>query len=49
MTDPEFLHYQLAFFTPGIRPLWASSLNAILDSLNFLIYPRGRPVTVQRL
>ena len=37
------LDYQLAFFTPGIKPLCANSRNFIRDIPNLRMYPRGRP------
>ena len=43
------LYYQLAFLTPGISPNEAISLKVILLIPNCLIYPLGRPVSLQRL
>ncbi len=41
--------YQLAFTTPGIIPLLASSLKQRRDNLNFFNTPLERPVNWQRL
>ena len=38
-----YMDYQLAFFTPGIKPLCANSRNFIRDIPNLRMYPRGRP------
>ena len=43
------LAYQLAFFTPGIWPLYASSRNQIRQMPYFLKYACGRPQILQRL
>ena len=43
------IFYQLAFFTPGIRPWLAISRKVTLDIPNRRMYPRGRPVMLQRL
>src|ERR1700733_1689146 len=43
------LNYQLAFFTPGILPANAISRNVTREIPNWRIYPRGRPVNLQRL
>ena len=42
-------YYQLAFFTPGMRPLLAISRNWIRLRPKARIYPFGRPVREQRL
>ncbi len=41
--------YQLAFLTPGICPLYASSRKQILQIPYFLKYACGRPHILQRL
>src|SRR5699024_11579618 len=41
--------YQLAFLTPGILPLWASSRKQIRHSLNLRITECGRPHRSQRV
>ena len=41
--------YQLAFLIPGIFPALAISLKVTLEIPNFLIYPFGLPVSLQRL
>lgn len=41
--------YQLAFFTPGMRPLAAISRNWIREIPKRRIKPLGRPVMLQRL
>ena len=41
--------YQLAFVTPGILPAEAISLKVTLEIPNFLMYPLGLPVNLQRL
>jgi len=41
--------YQLAFLTPGIKPLEAISRNWIREIPNKRMYPLGRPVILQRL
>jgi hypothetical protein len=43
------LPYQLAFTTPGISPLDASSLKHILQSWKRLIKPRGLPQSLHLL
>ena len=40
--------YQLAFVTPGISPMSASSLKQILHNPNFRKYPLGLPQRRQR-
>ena len=49
MTIHLILNYQLDFFTPGISPLFASSLKHILHNPNFLIKPCLLPHLKQRL
>src|SRR5439155_22636258 len=44
-----WVHYQLAFTTPGISPRIAISRNLFGPSPNFRNTPRGRPVKRQRL
>src|SRR3546814_137066 len=41
--------YQLALVTPGILPASAISRNVTREMPNWRIYPRGRPVSLQRL
>jgi hypothetical protein len=41
--------HQLAFFTPGICPLYANSRKQILQIPYFLKYACGRPQILQRL
>ena len=41
--------YQLAFFTPGICPLYANSRKQILQIPYFLKYAWGRPQILQRV
>ena len=43
------INYQLAFFTPGIWPLYASSRKQIRQIPYFLKYACGRPQIRQRL
>ena len=46
---PVFRAYQLAFFTPGICPLYASSRKQTRQIPYFLKYAWGRPQILQRL
>jgi hypothetical protein len=41
--------YQLAFLTPGIRPLLAISLKVTLEIPKVLMYPLGLPVNLHLL
>jgi hypothetical protein len=41
--------YQLAFVRPGILPSLANWRNWFRQMPNFLMYPRGLPVSLQRL
>src|SRR5699024_7370431 len=45
----QFLFYQDAFRTPGIRPWFAISRNVTRESPKVLIYPRGLPVNLHLL
>jgi hypothetical protein len=44
-----YFYYQLAFFTPGIKPCQASSLKHIRHNWNLRKYPPDLPQIAQRL
>jgi len=45
----QILSYQLDLVTPGINPFEAISRNVTRLIPNLRMYPRGRPVNLQRL